>query len=249
MNEKKPGKKIKKSYLIYSAVIFAIIVVIFVLALGLKGDNKDKLTGAVVSDLNDYTLEQETDKTLDTGESAGTDVAGATTITDSETTTTTTTIPEPKITLADQTDIINKIILLREYSDKNDLGEAAVVFGELKNQFININLDDALLSDLSVCISSRCDDRKYFDLIDLVTLQNIDNSRNKLIRHVIKVYNLWNRKNEEKWLLALGEVHQLVKGINNKDITSKWNLVVKCNANCNEFSDLVFELVQEIDSV
>jgi hypothetical protein len=147
------------------------------------------------------------------------------------------------------TGIINNIIMLRQYSNANDLVMTAEGVSKINKEIESFDIAELRSAWRNVidCVYEKCADGSYLNMIDAVAMMEIDNRNNAAIHSLVETCKLWNGKNQLYFSDSLSETNKLLKELNNKKVDSEWKSLVSCNGQCPEFSDLSVELILAIN--
>jgi hypothetical protein len=146
-------------------------------------------------------------------------------------------------------DVVQKIILLRQYSNSRDLVNTAESVSGINKQIESVDIAElrAAWRNIVDCVFDKCADNAYVNMIDALSMMQIENQRNGAIHSVVETFKLWTGKNQLYFSDSLSQTNKLLIQLDNKDVNKAWQELVKCNGQCEGFSDLTISLIQEIN--
>ena len=153
-------------------------------------------------------------------------------------------------TITNYLSAISKVIELRTASKDNDLVKTAALVTDLKLYIENLDDTSNLITPwqrLVSCSYGGCDDFVFVDMIDAIATEDLDHIDHKTVHSLVETYQYWDGKNTVLFSVSLTKTNEEILRYNGGTI-SKWNEMIGCNGNCDNFNTLFFDLVEFIIS-
>ncbi|MFH1439041.1 MAG: hypothetical protein ABIG89_00620 [Candidatus Woesearchaeota archaeon] len=141
---------------------------------------------------------------------------------------------------------MNKIIELRKYSNEADLIKTADIISDLSLYLEMLEDDTNLMNSwqkIISCAYTVCDDYVYVDMIDVIATQDTRNTDHQTVHSLIETYNFWDGRNTVLFSESLTRTNKMITKNYNTEIVSKWNEMIRCNGGCDNFNNLLFDML------
>ncbi|MBT4824774.1 hypothetical protein HN695_04105 [Candidatus Woesearchaeota archaeon] len=251
--EDKEDNKNKNMKIIVSVVGAVVVLALFIyLISGLTGSNT--ATTLAIADLEDTeeaqlenqaVLEEigiitaDNDLETETGIESLNDLDDGFETDEFETTITTTTV-------SNYLQAVDKVLELRQATESRNTIEIAELVTDMNLYLEDLEETRTLLlpwQRLISCAYTGCDDTVFVAMIDAFATEDLNNKDHMTVHSVIETYNYWDGKNTVLFSGSLTTTNKLVLDNYNSEVISKWNEMIRCNGDCGEFNDMLFDLV------
>ncbi len=142
--------------------------------------------------------------------------------------------------------LIRQILLLRKASVRGDIPSIAEHTTNIQKIVSSAGYPSltAAWYKLVDCIYDSCPGAFYLDLIEEVELDGGESHKGLL--PAIKTFRLWGGKNNILFSQAFTEANSAINSLKNEDAEKYWGLLVECNAQCSNFENLEFSLIESL---
>ena len=127
---------------------------------------------------------------------------------------------------------IKKVLELRESSKQADTLKIANTVADLNLYLKGLGSATNLLNPWQKVI-----------LLDAFATKDLTNADHQSIHSLIETYNYWDGKNTILFSTSLTKTNSLILDNYTPDTIGKWNEMIKCNGQCENFTPLLFELM------
>ena len=141
---------------------------------------------------------------------------------------------------------MDKVIELRQASKARDTIEIAELVTDMNLYLEGLEETRTLLlpwQRLISCAYTGCDESTFVAMIDAFATEDLHNTDHMTVHSVIETYNYWDGKNTVLFSESLTKTNKQVLDNYNSEVISNWNEMIRCNGECGDFNDQLFELV------
>lgn len=149
-------------------------------------------------------------------------------------------------TISNYLTAMNKVLELRESSKQADTLKIANNVADIDLYLKGLNDATSLLAPwqkVVACVYNSCDDKVFVDLIDTFAIKDLTNIDHQSVHSLIETYNYWDGKNTLLFSSSLTKTNKLILDNYVPGTIGKWNEMIKCNGQCENFTPLLFELM------
>lgn len=141
---------------------------------------------------------------------------------------------------------MQKVLELRESSKQADTLKIANTVADLDLYLKGLGSATNMFNSwqkVIACVYAGCDDLVYIDMLDAFATKDLTSADHQSVHSLIETYNYWDGKNTILFSTSLTKTNSLILDNYTPDTIGKWNELIKCNGQCENFTPLLFELM------